>query len=400
MFISESGATNIFLSRRILFNKMRQSGYIKLEDQVLYMKKFVETRTKCSKKHILDLHKKISFFVSDFKKRWQKANRKEDRFLINNKNWLDTSIQFPVYAVVSNKKVGRPQTNFKEASNRTKRQKTMSLRNKYSSEELSFAAQMSLRFAGQVKASEIVKEVTSGSPSRATKYQTAYKKFNEIKRRQLMGIEALAMCVEAKLTRHQYNVIRENDKLRFPSYKKIQIAKKECYPQKESIIVTDTTAEVKLQALLDHTAFRLIESVKEVFESQKEEDLKQVILICKWGCDGSAQSEYKQKFCNNQNASDANIFISSLVPLRLISNKPDEQQIIFWQNNRTSSTRYCRPIRFQFEHETTELTKTEMRYIQTQIDQLRTMSFKLNDRIIEVKYKMLFTMVDGKVCNH
>lgn len=40
-------------------------------------------------------------------------------------------------------------------------------------------------------------------------------------------------------------------------------------------------------------------------------------LICKWGCDGSSgQSEYKQKF-NEENNSDANIFLTSFVPLQL-----------------------------------------------------------------------------------
>jgi len=39
------------------------------------------------------------------------------------------------------------------------------------------------------------------------------------------------------------------------SYKKI--AKKEYCPKQQSIIVTDTIAEVKLQALLDHTMSRL-----------------------------------------------------------------------------------------------------------------------------------------------
>lgn len=232
---------------------------------------------------------------------------------MKNQKWLDTSISFPNYTI-SSKKVSRPQMTFGASSERTKRQKTESLRKNFLLEELSFATHMSLRSAGQVEASNVVKEVTQTTPTRATKYRTAFKNYSAPKKRQLTGAEALAMCVEAQLTRHQYNIIREQDKDRFPSYKKIQAAKKECYPQKESIIVTDTAAEVKLQALLDHTASRLLDAQYEVLSSKKPESFQKLILICKWSFDGSGQAEYKQTFDSDPSASNANIFISSLVP--------------------------------------------------------------------------------------
>jgi hypothetical protein len=40
------------------------------------------------------------------------------------------------------------------------------------------------------------------------------------------------MFVEAELTEHQYNIIRKKDKERFPSYKKIQLAKKKMLSKK------------------------------------------------------------------------------------------------------------------------------------------------------------------------
>ena len=36
----------------------------------------------------------------------------------------------------------------------------------------------------------------------------------------------------------------------YPSYNKVTQAKKDCYPSAESIIITETTAEIKLQKLL------------------------------------------------------------------------------------------------------------------------------------------------------
>lgn len=87
-----------------------------------------------------------------------------------------------------------------------------------------------------------------------------------------------------------------------------------------------------------------------------------------------------------------------MVPLRLVSDKT-EQNIIFWQNERPSSTRYCRPIRFQFAYETTDLSKKERQHIEKQIQLLKSTTYKFNDITIEINYKMLFTMIDGKVCN-
>lgn len=119
--------------------------------------------------------------------------------------------------------MGRPTKSFDESSDRRKRQKTENLRTTYSSDELSFAAQMSLRSSGKVKASKILRDVTATSPTRPKKYQEAYKRFCSPPTKQLTGTEALAMCIDGQLTRFQYNIIREHDKRRFPPYKSIHL---------------------------------------------------------------------------------------------------------------------------------------------------------------------------------
>lgn len=102
--------------------------------------------------------------------------------------------------------------------------------------------------------------------------------------------------------------------------------KKECYPIKESIEITDTSAEIKYQYLLNRTAMRLLQVVIDVLEVQNQGSIQNLILIL--GMDRSAQSEYKQRF-SDLNSKDANIFISSLVPIRLISNERDRQHPTF-----------------------------------------------------------------------
>lgn len=381
---------------------MNESGLGKLSDQVSFLKDFLQEQTKCPKSELVDLDKKIRYFVKDFKRRWSDAHRTRERFLAKNTSWLETSITFINYDISkkSNIGVGRPKTNFIETTERTKRHRTKHLRSEFSHEELSYATQMSLRSAGQTDASKLIKEITSTSPKRATRYRTAFEESEVNKSSQLSPEEALSMFVDAKLTRNQYNIIRAKDKARFPSYKILQNAKQNCYPKPEHILVNDVFAEVKLQGLLDHTASRLLQVQRDVIVSQV--NITSLHLIYKWGFDGSSgHSEYKQKF-SSSSASDASIFLSSLVPLRLINGEPDgtvESQIVLWNNMQASSTRYCRPIRFRFIHETIDVAKQEKDDIESQIQKLAPLKVEINGRKIKVYHKLLFTMVDGKICN-
>jgi hypothetical protein len=48
----------------------------------------------------------------------------------------------------------------------------------------------------------------------------------------------------------------------FPSFNSIRQAKLHCYPPEEQIFVTETHAEIKLQAVLNKTVERLIFSLR------------------------------------------------------------------------------------------------------------------------------------------
>ncbi|KAK4881350.1 hypothetical protein RN001_004669 [Aquatica leii] len=108
---------------------------------------------------------------------------------------------------------------------------------------------------GQVQASKVLKDITTFSPARANKYREAYKKSLNSQIQPLSGEDALAVLIDAKLSREQYNIIRKNAPEKFPSYKSVQAAKTLCYPK--NITVTETSASVKLQTLLDHITERL-----------------------------------------------------------------------------------------------------------------------------------------------
>lgn len=212
--------------------------------------------------------------------------------------------------------------------------------------------------------------------------------------------EVLSLITEAKLTKHQYLLLRRfiNSKSQnaLPSYHKVLEAKKRCYPSDE--IVTESSAEIELQSLLDHTTTRILESQSDVLSNV--DISKEFVLVGKWGFDGSTgHSEYKQKFSDSSIEDDGSLFVTSYCPLQLIckSNTSDPDQIV-WKNPRPSSTRYCRPIRFQFAKETKELSVKEESYFKNKIDNLQPSSFTFKGCEIKIQHSLQLTMVDGKVC--
>lgn len=90
------------------------------------------------------------------------------------------------------------------------------------------------------------------------------------------------------------------------------------------------------------------------------------VLYSKWGCDGSSgQYEYKQILSGESELiSDANLLISSLVPIKLINENTND---MIWQNPTPSSVRFCQPISIEFSKETPEKTNNLVNDIEAQI---------------------------------
>lgn len=297
---------------------------------------------------------------------------------------------------------GRPSAEFEEASERTKRRKTATVRSQLSATELAYATQMSLRSSGANNAANVVRDVTQKSPSRASKYKAALKLAAIPPVKRMSPEAALSDMVEAKLTKHQYEVIRrsmsKNNALIYPCYDYVLKAKNCCYPS--DITVTEISAEVKLQALLDHTFERILMSQLDVLATFSKQTVSSLKCMIKWGCDGSSgQSEYKQKFSDG-NSSDANVFLTSLVPLQIVGiDNESNEEVVVWKNPTPSSPRFCRPIRLQFLHEDVQSTLNEQRYIEDQIASLVPFKTTHCGNVMFLSYKLIFSMIDGKVCN-
>ena len=111
--------------------------------------------------------------------------------------------------------------------------------------------------------------------------------------------EALSFLVENDLSKGQYINIRKGTKQRndtiYPSYHAVREAKLACHPSEEDITVTDISAEVKLQPLLDLTVNRLVSVQEEVIS--RVDNNETITIIHKCGCDGSSgHRQYKTSF--------------------------------------------------------------------------------------------------------
>lgn len=381
------------MTKMSLYNIIQECPSKNLDEKILFLEKKLRELTKCPDGELHRIKRILYQFKSTFKRKWAAANYTETRFLKSNEKWLNNSIKFDI---CTTKKSGRPRKKFNESSERSKRRKTKDLREQVPAEQLTYAAQMCQRAEGNTEVSKIIKDVTL-TPTRAKKFRKVMSSANKNKITKHSPSEALAIFVEGDFTRRQWEILHKANRSIYPCYSAIQQAKQECYPKEQSISVTETCADIILQDLLDHTSLRLCKYLAEVIETCTVEEKNNLQLITKWGCDGSQQSQYKQKF-ENMTDSDANIFQSSLVPLRLQTYTTGPKRTL-WQNPVPSSPRYCRPIRIRFVHETKDVTNEEMKYIERQERNLKKTEISTTSGVLHIRHILLPTMVDAKICN-
>lgn len=352
---------------------------------------------------INDIQKKL---LPQFNVRWAQASRKKDQFLRRNSDWLDKeySVSLPVPMTqdesspctpsTSSDKRGRPCVPYEDSSESTKRRKNTTLLKEYGFQQIYETYLQGLRSMGELTEANVVELIrTVGTEKKKTIFEMIS---SDTGPKLLSDQEALSVFIDLDLTKAQYmylrNLLNERRCFLLPSYTKIWDAKQHCYPPISSIEITNTYAKIiYFQDLLDHTAARIL-----LIDFVYTNELKNLILYSKWGCDGSSgQSEYKQKLPGESELiSDANLFIASFVPIRLIDESTGR---IVWQNPAPSSVRFCRPILIEFSKETPEKTRTVVENIQNQINNLRPSLINKNGERVHVKHELFLTMIDGKV---
>ncbi|CAH0399489.1 unnamed protein product [Chilo suppressalis] len=116
--------------------------------------------------------------------------------------------------------------------------------------------------------------------------------------------KALGISTSLKLSKWQYITLRQTMRDMgcdiLPSYDALKQEKKECYVEKEDMVITETEVKLKLQSILDITVKRLLKTLETDLTGSNS------TLISKWGFDGaSGQSNYQQKI----DGDDSSIFM-------------------------------------------------------------------------------------------
>lgn len=338
------------------------------------------------------LKESLRLYCINLSKRWKRCNRTLRTFTANNDTWLQEIFKVPEQCVLENPSTDEScvitparRKAFSDISDRHKRRLTEHLREEYSSDILLFAAKQKLQSEGHADTAMVI-DYLMKNQNEAGRIMAFCK--NEIKAPLFSKEKCLAMLLNLDLSKSQYIQLRENSiengQNQWQSYYQVQKAKSDCYPPKDKTTITETLASVDLQAILDLTATRLLTLCEDKLSLYTN-----VKLTCKWGFDGASnQSMYKQTFEDNSRC-DEFIFITSFVPIQLVSDSE-----VLWTNETPGSTRYCRPIKFEFIRETMEISRNEYQRVENQIKNLIAMQYKN----VTVKYEMLFTMIDGKVC--
>lgn len=123
--------------------------------------------------------------------------------------------------------------------------------------------------------------------------------------------ETLTLYLDGGYTKHAYKLMQAGAKSRnanlYPTYEALLKAKKLYYPNR--IHVSDYSAHIHLQNMVNHIVTRIIESFSREFQFDfTEEQDQKITAIYKWGCEGSSgHSTYRQGFVNENNISDDTI---------------------------------------------------------------------------------------------
>lgn len=161
---------------------------------------------------------------------------------------------------------------------------------------------------------------------------------------------------------------------------------------------TDTWGEYmrcELQALMQHTAERLVEMNAEEIETfmdGKKMDTVELTLFSTWSFDRAVEFD-RYKSSSWGYVSDSEISTYTVTPIRMIMNNDADQ--IVWINAMPQSLRFCRPIwmiRGFKDINTVQETKPE---IDQEIANLKQIRVSLPDgRMVHVNFRMILSLME------
>ncbi|XP_053959181.1 uncharacterized protein LOC128869320 [Anastrepha ludens] len=300
-----------------------------------------------------------------------KCQRKIEKFKEKHQQFLDSKMTIHIErAAVKECSVGRPRLTYDEGSSRLKRKIASDIATSqgHNTAMLFHAATIC---AKKSKCNECTDCIDCSLKENIINVKR--KSDCNQKPVQMTADEALAFLLENSFSKKQYNAIRAINQKHgcdiFPCYDNVFKAKSECRPV--GIQATETSAQVSLQNMLNHTAKRIIIFQKEVFA--QFESITDVKLIVTYGFDGSTgHSLYKQQFEEKvQDTLDQSLFVTSIIPIKLL----DSLGRVLWMNSKTQSVRFCRPLKIEFIKESKEHILAENNRLKGEIENLKPYLF-------------------------
>ena len=360
---------------------------------------------------------KVRAVLKALVERWKKKKSHLKNFLNGNEEWLEKTVTFPNLSkrndknkeVLENGASKKPKLSpefknqkiFGELSTRSKNRLSKEHRESNTAPEVdAYAAAIKFRKLGNKNAYLVLNDIASNPLTAAKAYRDRYLK----QARSLTPEQAVAYILDCKLSKNDYQLSRNNfveiDNEGFPPYYKVLEAKKACYP--ENISIKGHQAKVLLQSLCNHTAEQLCKYLDVVINQLSRNEYENLKLYFKYGSDGSSsQSNYKQQFIgdNGDSIDDSSVYVSSLVPIQLVTVTENNIEKIIWMNNKPSSPMYCRPISIKFTKETTDYIIEVENNLKIEIENLKCHNFINSSANIKVHYEFISTMYDVKSIN-
>lgn len=213
----------------------------------------------------------------------------------------------------------------------------------------------------------------------------------------LNPVQALSLMIELRMSTRSYKALRKilntgAQKL-LPEYKHVRDEKKKCYPN--GITVTESTAEVSLKNVVEHTILRLKDHQLPVLEHLlKDKDELHTIFYFNAGVDGSTNHPRHAFKFKDKNATDQFMLATSMNYLHW----EDISKNVIWHTPAPASIRFNRPIKLENCKETREKTKEIYNEFKRETEALKTpFEFFIGDKKVVVHTEVLFCMIDGKV---
>ena len=266
--------------------------------------------------------------------------------------------------VASSGSRGRPRNLFCDLAKSQKNKRTSEIASNFDTDELCASTIRSLKETGQATAAKVIKLTTAPetTPTKPAKFLKDMKTPTKPARK-LTPDEACAMFIRNKLTVRSYKDIKmTTDEVGhhvYPSWDKVYKSKMLCYPSDDHIHVSEDSAEVDFDKLVEHTYKRLCELLEgDIVKCLSEHDVDYFGGDIKVGSDGtSGLGAFKMMSASG--TLKEKVYFSCMCPLTLKAYYKGKEVKTLWENPTPCSTRFCRPIKFDFVAESKAVTIAE-----------------------------------------